>query len=149
MWAHPRSLSCHGRLPDMNQCRSFRCSTALVERLVALMALGMTFAAVCVERDSQAVQIVQRSFRHVRHWPDVTTFDIALLEPALQSRRFSSVFGDRAGSPPCQQASLLNAGHKGSDAAASRLFEYVPTVSRNVRRLIKSLRHVDPCAVHP
>ena len=67
--------------------------------LVALMALGMTFAAVCVEWDSQAVQIVQRSFRHVRHWPDVTTFDIALLEPALQSRRFSSVLVIGQGAP--------------------------------------------------
>ena len=59
--------------------------------LVASMALGMNFAAVCIEHDPEAVQVVQGCFRHVMHWPDVTTFDVSLLQPALQSGRFCTV----------------------------------------------------------
>ena len=100
--------------------------------LVASMALGMNFAAVCIEHDPEAVQVVQGCFRHVMHWPDVTKFDVSLLQPALQSGRFCTVVV--IGSP-CQQASQ----QKGLDADASQFLEYVPRVSRDIRRLIKRL----------
>ena len=86
--------------------------------LFALSALGMTFAAVTVELDSVASQVVSHSFRNVRQVRDVQDFDVTCLEDLLASRRFSLVMA--IGGSPCQQVSRLNPARRAPQVAQDR-----------------------------
>lgn len=106
--------------------------------LFALSALSMTFAAVTVELDSVASQVVSHSFRNVRQIRDVQDFDVTCLEDLLASRRFSLVMV--IGGSPCQQVSRLNPARRGLQAPATQLFRAAPQVAQDIRRLLRKLR---------
>ena len=92
--------------------------------MLALLAMGATFAALSYEIDADAVEVVQRSFRHVHCLGDIYDFCPSHVQSWLASRRFAAVFV--CGRSPCQDVSQLRGTPPGMSSQRTRLFHAVP-----------------------
>ena len=106
--------------------------------LIALLALGASFAAMCWETDPDAVYVTQKTFRHVKHMGDVHDFDPAQVAVQLRRGHFTAILV--AGGSPCQDVSPLHSGRPGLASARSQLFRAVPDIADQCRQVVKELR---------
>ena len=102
--------------------------------LLALTALGMSFAAVAIECNEEASAVVRAAFRNVQTIKNAEDFQAEAMLQVIQSGRFSLVLV--MGGSPCQQVSRLNPSRAGLRSAESLLFRHVPRVASEFSEVI-------------
>ena len=102
----------------------------------------MSFRAVAVEWDGDAVDVCRGAFRNISHFADAQAFDVESLRDTLAQDQYAAVLV--AGGSPCQDISFLHKHRQGLNADRTQLFQEIPRVATDCRKLLASLGRRTP-----